>query len=152
MEDVTEIKGCAFCGNREIEEFNWPKGCAEIPKSCFDGCEKLTYIYEIEDVRIIGSDAFASCGFEKFDWPANCPEIPNRCFNSCKSLRTINISGEISSIGEASVSHTKIPEIDVSDSFFCKVSPNFAGIDNEYGTKIILPFYQQQEDGGAWQT
>lgn len=135
---VKEVYSYAFssCG---FEAFGWPENSKVIPPRCFEGCQHLKNIHNMDKVQIVSDYAFSGCGFETFDWPDNIQMIPPFCFQGCKNLKTLNINN-ISTVGYKSLEGTKITKLDLSKSIICAIDKSLADSD----IKVLFPFYQQQ--------
>ena len=53
---------CYECS--ELERVELPRSVDIIGMSCFEGCEKLTYVYMTNNVQQVQSGAFADCGID----------------------------------------------------------------------------------------
>ena len=53
---------CYECS--ELERVELPRSVETIANNCFEGCEKLTYVYMTNNVKEVRAGAFADCGID----------------------------------------------------------------------------------------
>ena len=75
------------------------KGCREIEDRAFYGCNLLTTVTNMDDVRRIGDLAFANClNISDLELPESLQEMGESCFENCTSLQNVKLNGTISGI------------------------------------------------------
>lgn len=97
---IEEIDDSAFCNADAIKKVRWPSTCKTIPSKCFEYCDALQEIENIDGVTAIFDNAFAFSGITKFTWPSNCNIIPDGCFDSCYYLKEFIHNDLITRVGE----------------------------------------------------
>ena len=90
-DSVTEIKGLAFLGCRNIKSITIPNSVAKIGERAFCNCESLISVTIPESVTNIGWNAFGGCTKLKSVVMKNNVENVDTCaFHKCKGLADKN--------------------------------------------------------------
>lgn len=100
---IAKIPDGFLKNNCYIESVRWPSSCPVIPSLCFHSCSSLEKIENLDNVRVIGGEAFAYSSITMLDlhdtciktinkkafrgscisnisWPKECICIPEKCF------------------------------------------------------------------------
>ena len=118
-ENISQIIGGAFYGNRGLTSVTIPNSVTSIGNSAFYGCRGLTSITIPNSVTSIGDCAFAGCsGLEDiiivndmfvhlpetysghYSISNNISQIIGGAFYECSSLTSVTIPNSVTSIGE----------------------------------------------------
>lgn len=82
--------------------------CSVVPCSCFLNCERLSFVYLDNNVKLVERDSFRSCtSLETVRIGNSLSEIKENAFYSCSSLISMEIPQSIRKIGENAFYGTK---------------------------------------------
>lgn len=89
---ITTIGQRAFYGCYNLKEINFSSGLKEIGSYAFYNCSSLRDNLVLpEELEIIGSDAFESCGMSEVTIPASVTSIGSLAFHGCNSLQKFTV-------------------------------------------------------------
>ena len=122
--NLTEV-GPYFYDFKNLENVKLCPSINNIKQGAFTGCEKLVNI-NLENVNIIGNNAFRNTGFDVIDL-TSVKEIGNGAFSQCQNLVAAKL-GPVCKLGASTFnSCSKLTMIDLSGADLEKASQCFAG-------------------------
>ena len=92
--EVTDI-GCAFSGNKSLEEIFIPEGITFLQAKAFENCINLKKVVLPEGLKIIDSMAFVNCSsLEEITIPESVVYMGRDVFYGCEKLKTITFKSD----------------------------------------------------------
>ena len=97
---VTSIAGGAMRNMTGLEYIKLPTTLTEIPDSLFEGCDMLSSVAGMENIKIIGNEAFRKCYALEYIDLENIEQIGDGCFEECTFLTSVGMLTKLQTIGE----------------------------------------------------
>ena len=105
-EGVTKIAAAAFYQCHKLQVVNIPASVRSVGEQAFYGCSQLQRI-DLANVTALGKKAFQDCKALTAVIAGHLGEIPQSAFESCSVLASVELSPEITIIGEHAFKNCK---------------------------------------------